>query len=92
MPTIKVIRKVIAPNIKIGGTFEVTGNINISSGLTIELNPSVFNNSGIWTLVTWTGTLTGGVSNITIVNNTGRAAGAVYADGNAFKIPLNEEG
>jgi len=89
MPTIKVIRKFIAPSIKIGGTFEVTGNINISSGLTIELNPSVFNSSGIWTLVTWTGTLTGTASNITIVNNTGRTAGTVYVDGNAFKIVLS---
>jgi hypothetical protein len=89
MPTIKVIRKTIGSSIKIGGTFEVTGNINISSGLTIELNPSVFNSSGIWTLVTWTGALTGTASNITIVNNTGRTAGAVYLDGNSFKITLS---
>ena len=89
MPTIKVIRKTIGSSIKIGGTFEVTGNINISSGLTIELNPSVFNSSGIWTLVTWTGTLTGTAANITIVNNTGRTAGSVYLDGNAFKITLS---
>jgi len=89
MPTIKVIRKFIAPSIKIGGTFEVTGNINISSGLTIELNSSVFNSAGIWTLVTWTGTLTGTVANITIVNNTSYTAGYIYADGNAFKIVLS---
>lgn len=74
---------------KIGGTFEVTGNINISGGLTIELNPSVFNSRGIWTLITWTGTLTGTTSNITLVNNTGFIASAVYQEGNTFKISLS---
>lgn len=90
MPTIKVIRRTIRnTGPKIGGTFEVTGNININSGITIELNPSVFNDTGIWTLVTWTGTLTGTAANITIVNNTYYTASAVYLDGNAFKITLS---
>jgi hypothetical protein len=89
MPTIKVVRKTLGPNVKIGGTFEVTGNINISAGLTIELNPSVFNGAGLWTLITWTGTLTGTTSNITIVNNTSYTAGPVYMEGNAFKIALS---
>jgi hypothetical protein len=89
MPLVKVIKKILGPPIQIGGTLEVTGNININSGLVIELNTSVFNAAGVWTLITWTGSLTGSATNITIANNTSFTAGAVYQEGSAFKILLS---
>ena len=91
MPLVKVIKKILGPPVQIGGTFEVTGNINISSGLIIQLNASIFNAAGVWTLVTWTVTLTGTAANITIDSSglIGLTAGVVYQEGNAFKILLS---
>lgn len=88
MPLVKVIKKILGPLIQIGGTVEVTGDIDISNGLVIELNPSVFNAAGLWTLITWGGTLTGALSKISMINNTNFGANSLYLDGNAIKVLL----
>lgn len=73
-----------------GGTYAVTGNADVSSGLELELKSSVFNAPGIWTVMTWTGTLTGTVQNVALVNSTGLSAPACpYLDGKSFKVCLS---
>jgi hypothetical protein len=76
-------------NYKVGGTLEVQGNVDVSSGLELELATTPFNARGLWTLMTWTGTLTGSAANVTLVNSTSFNCPAhPYQDGNSFKVVL----
>jgi hypothetical protein len=74
-----------------GGTYAVTGNADVSSGLDIELKPTPFNKPGIWTVMTWTGTLTGTAQNVNIINSTTSLNAPLhpYQDGNSFKVVLS---
>jgi hypothetical protein len=75
---------------KLGGTLDISGNINVSGGLQLELKSTPFNAPGIWTLVTWTGTLTGSAANVTLFNSTGlNCPSNPYQDGNSFKVVLS---
>ena len=91
MPLVRVHRIVLTAPIpsRTGGTYEVVGDFDVSTGLIIELRSSIFNQVGIWTLVTWTGSLTGSIGNITIDNQTGLTASAPYVDGKSIKIQLS---
>jgi hypothetical protein len=74
------------------GTFVVTGNVDVSAGLTIELNPSVFTNPGVWTLMSWGGTLTGSEADVSLVAGTGltlNVPARPYREGNTFKAVLS---
>jgi hypothetical protein len=77
---------------KSGGTLQVTGNVDVSSGLEIELSALVFNARGVWTLITWSGSLTGSAANVTLVAGTGMTLNVPsrpFLDGNSFKVVLS---
>lgn len=86
--TRRVILGAVVP-VRTGGTYEVVGDLDVSAGLVIELRSSIFNQTGIWTLVTWTGSLTGSIGNVTIDNQTGLTDSAPYVDGKSIKIQLS---
>ena len=75
---------------RLGGTLEVAGNVNVSGGLELELTASKFTSRGVWTLMTWTGTLTGSAADVTLVNSTSFSCPSrPYQDGNSFKVVLS---
>lgn len=75
---------------KLGGTLEIPGDANVSEGLELELRPTPFNAPGIWTLVTWTGTLIGSAADVTLINSTALTCPAhPYQDGKSFKVVLS---
>ena len=78
------------PVVRVGGTFESETDVDVSAGnFVIELRNPPFNAPGVWTLLTWTGTLTGTANDVTIENYSGFAAPLhPYLDGKAFKIVL----
>jgi hypothetical protein len=67
------------------GTIAVTGTLDISSGVIVELRNPPFNQTGVWTLFTF-GSLVGSVSNITIDNQTTFTSGAPYLSGDGLSI------
>jgi hypothetical protein len=88
MPLLRIQR--YGSSVNLGGTLEVVGNVDVSEGLELELSASVFTSTGVWTLMTWTGTLTGSASNVTLVNSTAFSCPAnPYQDGNSFKVVLS---
>jgi len=88
MPVVRVQR--YGSSVNLGGTLEVVGNVDVSEGLELELSASVFTSTGVWTLMTWTGTLTGSASNVTLVNSTAFSCPPnPYQDGNSFKVVLS---
>jgi hypothetical protein len=89
MPLLKIQRyAALATNL--GGTLEVVGDVDVSEGLELELTSSVFTSTGVWTLMTWTGTLTGSAANVTLINSTAFSCAAnPYQDGNSFKVVLS---
>ena len=88
MPLLRIQR--YGSSVRLGGTLEVVGNVDVSEGLELELSASVFTSTGVWTLLTWTGTLTGSASNVTLVNSTAFSCLAnPYQDGNSFKVVLS---
>jgi hypothetical protein len=88
MPLLRIQR--YGSSVNLGGTLEVVGNVDVSEGLELELSASVFTSTGVWTLMTWTGTLTGSASNVTLVNSTAFGCPAnPYQDGNSFKVVLS---
>ena len=91
MPLVRTRRVILGggPVARIGGTYEVVGDFDVSAGLIIELRSTIFNEAGIWTLVTWTGNLIGNIGNVTIDNQTGLTDSAPYVDGNSIKIQLS---
>ena len=88
MPLLRIQR--YGSSVRLGGTLEVVGNVDVSEGLELELSASVFTSRGVWTLLTWTGTLTGSAANVTLINSTAFSCSAnPYQDGNAFKVALS---
>ena len=88
MPLLRIQR--YGSSVKLGGTLEVVGNVDVLEGLELELRSTPFNAPGVWTLMTWTGTLTGSASNVTLVNSTAFSCPAnPYQDGNSFKVVLS---
>jgi len=88
MPLLRIQR--YGSSVRLGGTLEVVGNVDVSEGLELELSASVFTATGVWTLLTWTGTLTGSAANVTLINSTAFSCPAnPYQDGNAFKVALS---
>lgn len=88
MPVVRVQR--YGSSVRLGGTLEVVGNVDVSEGLELELSASVFTSTGVWTLLTWTGTLTGSAANVTLINSTAFICPAnPYQDGNSFKVVLS---
>ena len=79
-----------AQNYKLGGTLEVQGNVDVTGGLELELSASVFTSRGVWTLMTWTGTLIGSAADVTLINSTAFSCPSrPYQDGNSFKVVLS---
>jgi len=87
MPVVNVHRYVIAGD-QTGGTFVVTGPLDVTAGLVVEMRDPPFTAAGVWTIITF-GSLVGTVGNITIDNQTGFTAGTPYLDGNAVKVVLS---
>lgn len=88
MPLLRIQR--YGSSVRLGGTLEVVGDVDVSEGLELELRSTPFNAKGVWTLMTWTGTLTGSASNVTLINSTAFSCPAnPYQDGNSFKVALS---
>lgn len=87
MPVVNVHRYVVAGE-QTGGTFVVTGQLDVTAGLTVEMRNPPFTAAGTWTIITF-GSLVGTVGNIAIDNQTGFTAGAPYIDGSSIKIALS---
>lgn len=70
-----------APSIQAGtGTQYVTGNLNISAGAIVEIDPTVFTIPGTYTIFTY-GTLTGSAATNLTADLTGTSfTTAVFAD------------
>lgn len=84
MPVVNVHR--YAPS-NSSGTIAVSGTLDVSSGVTVEMRNPPFSSAGTWTLFTF-GTLVGSVSNITIVNLTGRPESNLRVSGTSILIDL----
>lgn len=91
MPLVRTRRIILTVPIpaRTGGTYEVVGDLNVSAGLIIELRSNIFNQAGAWTLVTWTGNLTGTIGNVTIDNQTGLTVSNLYIEGKSIKVVLS---
>jgi hypothetical protein len=94
MPIVRVHRNNTPENV--GGTILVTNSpLDISSGVTVELRPSVFNRKGIWTLFSFPSIIPNQsgsyASYITLDTSglSGLSAGIPYRDGNKIKVVLS---
>lgn len=77
-------------NYKLGGTLEVDTDVNTTGGLELEMPTSIFNAAGVWTLMTWTGTLTGSAAQVDLIYSGSLNCPAhPYQDGNSFKVVLS---
>lgn len=85
MPVVNVHR--YAPSVSLNGTIVVSGTLDISAGVEVELNNPPFNATGTWTLFTF-GTLVGSAGNITLVNNTAFTPSNLRVDGNSILVDL----
>lgn len=81
------IRKNISTNIQTGVTVNVTGNLTFSVPTTITLSNTEFKNSGIYTLFTYTGTLTG-YSNLAVIPPTNFVIRKMLNENNSIKVMI----
>lgn len=81
------VKKNVVMNTQTGVTVNVTGDLTFSVPTTITLSSTEFKNPGIYTLFTYTGTLTG-YSNLTIIPPSNFVIRKLLNENNSIKVAI----